>query len=63
LSQAVGDDVITVELRDNGVITIVTASGYRQDPFLFRDALYLGLYGLWRDEAAGPDWFGDRHGV
>jgi hypothetical protein len=49
LSQAVGDDVISVELANEGVVTLVTAPGYRLDPFLFRDAVYLALYGLWKD--------------
>jgi hypothetical protein len=53
LSRAVGDDVITVKLGDDGAITIVTAPGYRHDARYFRDALYLGLYGLWKDKDLG----------
>jgi len=53
LSRAVGDDVISVELGSDGVVTVVTAPGYRQDALFFRSALYLGLYGLWKDRDFG----------
>jgi len=49
LSQAVADDVTSVELRNDGTVTLVTAPGYRQDELIFRAALYLGIYGLWKD--------------
>jgi hypothetical protein len=50
LSRAVGDDVVSIELGDDGVVVLVTAPGYRGDPAIFHTALYLGLYGLWKDK-------------
>jgi hypothetical protein len=49
LSRAVGNDVISVQLGNHGVVIVVTAPGYRHDRLFFRDAFYLGLYGLLKD--------------
>jgi hypothetical protein len=43
-----GRDVVTIQLAEDGVVVLVTAPGYRQHPIFFRDAVYVGLYGLWR---------------
>lgn len=46
LSTAMPDDVVTMQLGNDGSVVLVTARGYRNDRVFFRDAVRIGIFGL-----------------